>query len=170
MTATGTWSTEIAQQRMQIILNSYYKHNRLDAVVCANDSTALGAVNAIKSDYSQNNKVIVTGQDADVENVYNILSGNQSMTVFKALKNEAIVTVDLTKAVLEGDSPDEKLIEESGWDFECRYDTTSYNNGRKNVKSYLLIPKALDSSNIKKELFDTGYYTYDSDGNIVPGE
>lgn len=170
VTATGTWSTEIAQQRMQIILNSYYKHNRLDAVVCANDSTALGAVNAIKSDYSQNNKVIVTGQDADVENVYNILSGNQSMTVFKALKNEAIVTVDLTRAVLEGGSPDEKLIEESGWDFECRYDTTSYNNGRKNVKSYLLIPKVLDSSNIKKELFDTGYYTYDSDGNIVPGE
>ena len=38
------------------------------------------------------------------------------------------------------------------------------------MKSYLLIPKVLDSSNIKKELFDTGYYTYDSDGNIVPGE
>ena len=170
VTATGTWSTEIAQQRMQIILNSYYKLNRLDAVVCANDSTALGAVNAIRTDYSKDNKVVVTGQDADIANVNNILSGDQSMTVYKALQNEAIVTVDLARAVLEGESPDENLIEECNWDFECRYDTTSYNNGSKVVTSYLLIPRTVDINNIEEELIDTGYYTYDSNGKLVSGE
>lgn len=169
-TATGTWSTEIAQQRVQIIINSYYKTEMLDAILCANDSTALGAVNALKSDYSFDNKVVVTGQDADMANVYNILSGDQSMTVFKTLQNETIVTVDLAEAVLEGKEPDADFIESANWSFDCKYDTTGYNNGKKDVTSFLLIPFTVDKENIQEELFDTGFYTYNSGGLIVPGE
>ena len=48
------------------------------------------------------------------------------MTVYKAVANEAVVTLDLAKAMLAGDTIDESLIEKSGWDFECAYDTESY--------------------------------------------
>ena len=169
-TATSQWSTSLAQQRLQIILNSYYISNQLDAILCANDSTALGAANAIDSDYSHSNKVIITGQDADIGNVYNIIDGKQSMTVFKDLTRESLVTVDLATAILEGKTPDESLIDDSNWDFECKYDTSTYNNGKKVVTSYLLIPMVVDSDNLQQELFDKGYYTINSGGLIVTTE
>ncbi len=166
-TATGQWSTDLAQQRIQIILNSYYVNKELDAILCANDSTALGATLAISSDYAHKNNVVITGQDADLSNVYNILEGTQSMTVFKTLSQESIVTVDLATAILEGKTPGEELIKESGWDFSCTYSTSDYNNGRKDVTSYLLKPIVVDKANIEKILFDGGYYTRNSAGLIV---
>lgn len=166
-TATAQWSTDIAQQRLQIILNSYYPpYTRLDAVLCANDSTALGATRALESDYPCSNRVVVTGQDADIPNVYNIFDDKQSMTVYKHLPQESVVTVDLCMDILSGGTPDEGLISESDWDFDCSYNTTDYNNGNKVVPSYLLRPIAITKDNIEKELFDTGYYNRNSAGLI----
>ena len=71
------------------------------------------------------NTVLITGQDGDEANLANIVDGKQSMTVYKAVANEAVVTLDLAKAMLAGDTVDESLIEKSGWDFECAYDTES---------------------------------------------
>ena len=48
------------------------------------------------------------------------------MTVYKAVANEAVVTLDLAKAMMAGETVDESLIEKSGWDFDCTYDTESY--------------------------------------------
>ena len=71
---------------------------------------------------------------------------------------------------LEGKIPDESLIDDSNWDFECKYDTSTYNNGKKVVTSYLLIPMVVDSDNLQQELFDKGYYTINSGGLIVTTE
>lgn len=166
-TATAQWSTDIAKQSLQIILSSYYpKDKRLDAVLCANDSTALGATKAIASDYQGVNNVIITGQDGDIPNIYNIFSGSQSMTVYKDLKQEAIVTLSIGLDILGGSTPSEDLIKKADWDFECSYDTKTYNNGNKAVPSYLLRPIAISADNIEKELFDSGYYNRDSTGQI----
>ena len=166
-TATAQWSTDIAQQRVQIILNSYYPEGtRLDALLCANDSTALGAARAVISDYPGLNKVVITGQDADIANIYNILNGEQSMTVYKHLKQESVVTVSLGKDILEGNTPGENLIERAGWAFDCSYNTTDYNNGNKVVPSFLLHPIAITAENIEKELFETGYYRRNASGLI----
>lgn len=166
-TATAQWSTDIAQQRLQIILSSYYPKNmRLDAVLCANDSTALGATKAIASDYQGLNNVIITGQDGDIPNIYNIISGSQSMTVYKHLQQEAIVTLSIGLDILSGNAPSEDLITKSHWDFDCSYDVETYNNGNKAVPSYLLRPIAISADNIEKELFDSGYYNRDSAGQI----
>ncbi len=50
------------------------------------------------------------------------------MTVYKAVANEAIVTVNLGFALLQGQKPDNSLISKSGWKFSCAYDTKAYNN------------------------------------------
>jgi putative multiple sugar transport system substrate-binding protein len=170
-TSTAQWSTDIAQQRLQIILNSYYPEGvTLDAVLCANDSTALGATRALESDYVGTNSVVVTGQDADVANIYSIIEGKQSMTVFKALRDESVVAVALGLSILADEEPDGKLIMSSGWDFDCSYNTTDYDNGSKVVTSFLLSPITITKDNLEDELFDTGYYARNASGLIYAVE
>ena len=86
------------------------------------------------------------------------------MTVYKAVANEAVVTVDLTVAILNGQKPDAGLIKSSNWKFDCAYDTKSYNNGNGIVPSYLLNPIVVTKDNLQKELIDTGYYTMEGRG------
>ncbi|MEA4894436.1 MAG: sugar-binding protein, partial [Oscillospiraceae bacterium] len=163
--ATASWKTEKALDRMQNILASYYADGTvLDVALCSNDSTALGVTQAIGSDYKGTNTVIITGQDGDEANLANIVDGKQSMTVYKAVANEAVVTVDLADAILKGETPNGDLIKSAGWTFDCTYDTESYNNNNATIPSYLLVPTVVTKDNIQKELVDTGYYTMGTDG------
>jgi len=163
--ATSQWKTEVALNRMQNILASYYADGTvLDVALCSNDSTSLGVTQAIGSDYKGTNSVIITGQDGDEANLANIVDGKQSMTVYKAVANEAVVTVDLADAILKGETPDGGLIESAGWTFDCTYDTESYNNNNAIIPSYLLVPTVVTKDNIQTELVDTGYYTMGADG------
>ena len=48
--ATPTWATEVAQNRAENILSSYYADGtNVDAWLCSNDSTALGVTNALEA-------------------------------------------------------------------------------------------------------------------------
>ena len=168
--ATAQWDTQTALERMQNILASYYADGtQLDVALCSNDSTALGVTQAIESDYAGKNDVLITGQDGDEANLANIVDGKQSMTVYKAVANEAVVTLDLAKAMLAGDTVDESLIEKSGWDFECAYDTESYETSDGNkCPSFLLVPTVVTKDNLQEALVDPGYYTMDDDGYLHP--
>lgn len=164
--ATSQWSTDEALNRMQNILSSYYADgkNQLDIALCSNDSTALGVTQAIESDYAGKNTPLITGQDGDVANLKNILDGKQAMTVYKAVANEAVVTLKLVKSVLDGNTPDESLTKE--FDCECSYDTDSYDNGTGKIPSYLLTPEVITKDNYKEKLVDTGYYKEGADGYL----
>ena len=168
--ATPAWDPQTALERMQNILASYYADGtQLDVALCSNDSTALGVTQAIESDYAGDNTVLITGQDGDEANLANIVDGKQSMTVYKAVANEAVVTLDLAKAMLAGDTIDESLIEKSGWDFECAYDTESYETSEGNkCPSFLLVPTVVTKDNLQEALVDPGYYTMDDDGYLHP--
>lgn len=160
--ATENWDTTKAMTRMQNILGSNYSDGtQLDVALCSNDSTALGVTQAIQSDYSGSNDVIITGQDGDEANLKNLVDGKQTMDVYKAVANEAVVTLNLGVALLNGETPDDSLITDSKWDFDCKYDTESYDNGTGKIPSYLLTPVVITKDNLKKELVDTGYYTMD---------
>lgn len=169
--ATAAWDTQTAMERAQNILASYYADGtEVDAWLCSNDSTSLGVTQAIQSDYAGANKseIIITGQDGDVANLKNIKDGIQSMTVYKAVANEAVVTLDLAKAILNGDTIDETLITNSAWDFECSYDTESYATSEgHNCPSFLLVPDVVTADNMQEKLVDTGYYTVGDDGYLV---
>ena len=169
---TLKWDTQTALERMQNILASYYADGtQLDVALCSNDSTALGVTQAIESDYAGKNAVLITGQDGDEANLANIVDGKQSMTVYKAVANEAVVTLDLAEAMLKGDTIDDSLITNSKWDFDCAYDTESYetSEGHK-CPSFLLVPTVVTKDNMKEELVDTGYYTQDDDGYLHPAQ
>lgn len=158
--ATEQWSTDTAFSNMQNTLASYYSDGtQLDVALCSNDSTALGVAQAITSDYSGKNVPIVTGQDGDIANLKNIVDGKQSMTVYKNVSDEASVTLEVSKAILSGQTPDAGLV--SSLDAEATYDTESYNNGVKVVPSYLLVPYVITKDNLDL-LVDTGLYQWDS--------
>ncbi|MBP3218517.1 MAG: sugar-binding protein [Lachnospiraceae bacterium] len=167
--ATAQWNTETAMKRFQNILASYYSDGTvLDVALCSNDSTALGVAQAIETDYAGDNTVLVTGQDGDEANLANIVDGKQTMTVYKAVANEAVATLDLGDALLNGETPDEGLIAASNWDFDCAYDTSSYDNGTGIIPSYLLVPTVVTKDNMVDELVTPGYYTQDDAGYLHP--
>ena len=71
--------------------------------------------------------------------------------------------------MLAGDTVDESLIEKSGWDFECAYDTESYETSEGNkCPSFLLVPTVVTKDNLQEALVDPGYYTMDDDGYLHP--
>ena len=140
--ATQNWSTETAQSR---ILSSYYADgNKLDVVLCSNDSTALGVTNALEANYTGDWPVI-TGQDCDIANVKNMIAGKQSMSIFKDTRELAKKTVEMVKSIMEGS---EATVN----------DTKTYDNGTGIIPTYLCDPVYADASNYKELLVDSGYY------------
>lgn len=104
--ATATWDTATAMNRMQNILASYYSDGtQLDVALCSNDSTALGCDPGHRVRLRGSNQPIITGQDGDEANLKNIVDSKQSMTVYKAVANEAVVTLALAQAILNGEQP-----------------------------------------------------------------
>lgn len=145
--ATPNWDEAKAQERMDNILTTYYTNAKLDAVLCSNDSVALGVESALKSaGYAAGHMPIITGQDANLPNVKAIIAGEQSMSVFKDTRALADQVVKMVEALEKGEQPEIN-------------DDKTYNNGVKVVPSYLLKPEAVDKANYKKLLIDSGYYT-----------
>ena len=163
--ATNQWNTDTALERAQNILSSYYADGtQLDVWLCSNDSTALGGAQAITSDYAGGNSVLITGQDGDEANLKNIVDGIQTMTVYKNVSNESIVTLALAKAMLNGDEIGESLIPSFG--IECAFDTESYETSAGNkCPSFLLVPSVITKDNLQ-DLVDTGLYTMGDDGYL----
>ena len=161
--ATPSWSTDTALENMQNTLASYYSDGTiLDVALCSNDSTALGVAQAITTDYAGGNTPIVTGQDGDIANLRNIVDGIQTMTVYKNVSDEAGVTLDVAKAILEGKTPDGSLQLSA----EAAYDTTSYDNGTGIIPSFLLVPYSITKDNMQL-LVDTGLYQWDADNTYL---
>lgn len=165
MVATPSWSTENAEKNMKKVLDMQYSSgNQLDAVVCANDSTALGVVQAIDSNYKGTNVPIVTGQDGDIANLQKIVDGSQAMTVYKNVKDEANVAFQVCKTLLDGGIPAADFVK--SLPVEVRYDSEAYNNRVKYVQSYLLAPQLIDKDNLQL-LVNAGLYKWDSNNKYL---
>ena len=146
--ATPTWGTDVAQERAENILSSYYADGtNLDVWLCSNDSTALGVENALAANYT-GTYPIITGQDCDISNTKNMIAGLQSMSVFKDTRTLAAQVVKMVGQIINGEEVDVN-------------DTETYNNGVITVPSFLCEPVFADANNYKELLIDSGYYTED---------
>ncbi len=144
--ATMAWKTETAQARFDNILTANYSTGaKLDAVLCSNDSTAMGVLNSL-TNAGVDPFPVITGQDCDKPNMPYIIEGKQSMSVFKDTRTLAEKVVGMVQAIMDGKTPEVN-------------DTETYNNGVKVVPSYLCAPVFGDASNYKELLIDSGYYT-----------
>jgi len=76
----------------------------VDGVVAANDDIANAVIGVLKST-GLNGHVVVTGQDSGVEGLQNIITGQQSMTVFKNVTLEATAAAQLAIVLAQGKDP-----------------------------------------------------------------
>jgi D-xylose transport system substrate-binding protein len=78
--------------------------NKVDGVLAANDDIANAVIGVLKSN-GLAGKTQVTGQDSGVEGLQNIITGNQCMTIFKDVKQEANAASKLAVDLINGTTP-----------------------------------------------------------------
>ena len=74
-------------------------NNKIDGAIAANDNIAGAVVASLKAHHLQ--PIALSGQDATVQGVQNIISGWQTMTVYKYVPLEVNATVKAIKAMLK---------------------------------------------------------------------
>jgi D-xylose transport system substrate-binding protein len=116
----------------------------VDGVLAANDGLA-GAVIAVLK--KNNLQVPVTGQDATVDGLRSILTGDQCMTVYKAVKTEAEAAAQAAIELAQGKPP------------TTNGTVTDTETGTE-VPSVLATPVAIYVDNVKDVIAD-GYVTKD---------
>ena len=96
---TPDWSPDKAQQWMESQLTNV--KSGLTGVYAANDGTAGGAIAALKGG-GVNPLPPVTGQDAELAAIQRIVSGDQYMTIYKDIKQEAEVAAEMAVRLASG--------------------------------------------------------------------
>jgi D-xylose transport system substrate-binding protein len=128
--------------------------NNIQAIVASNDGTAGGAISALDA-AKLVGKVLVTGQDAQLDAVQSIAEGKQTMTIYKPIKPLADSAVD--NAV--------KLARKEPISAPDRV-----NNGKIDVPSILQEPQAVDKENLMSTVVKDGYHKLEDVYKNVPRE
>jgi D-xylose transport system substrate-binding protein len=115
--------------------------NKIDGVLAANDGLGNAAISALKQ--RKLPQIPVTGQDATLQGIQNIVAGDQCMTVYKAIKKETDAAAALAISLLKGEEP-------SGV-------TAKVNNENRDVPAILLEPVAVTKDNIKEYLGEADF-------------
>lgn len=128
---TPDWLTSNAQQETEQALTKL--NNNVAGILAANDGLAQGVIAALKEQNLQG-KVLVTGQDATIPGLQDILTGSQTMTVYKNIPKEAQAAAEAAVALAEGKKPTSLK--------------TTVSNSVGSVPALLLTPEAVDKSNL----------------------
>ena len=107
---------------------------KVDGVLVANDGMAQSVITRLKS---AGIKAPVTGQDATVPGLQSIMAGDQCMTIFKDTSKEAGAVSHLAIELIKGITPTETFV------------TSDDPIGKRSVKSILLPPESINTSNIE---------------------
>jgi D-xylose transport system substrate-binding protein len=115
---------------------------KVDGVLAANDGLG-GSVISVLEKNGRAGQVPVTGQDATVEGLQNVLAGTQCMTVYKSAKLEAGALADAAIALVNGEEADTT-------------GTTEDSEGGRDVPSILLTPVSITKDNVGDVISDGG--------------
>jgi D-xylose transport system substrate-binding protein len=144
---TPDWSPDKAQTEMEQAITALGKTGFV-GVYAANDGTGGGAIAALKGQ-GITPLPPVTGQDAELAGVQRVLSGEQFMTVYKAIKPQAEAAAQWAVDLASGKKSDADALA-----------TSKVNNGTKDVPSIILTPVAVTKANAKEtvgKIISDGY-------------
>jgi len=144
---TPNWDNPTAQVEMQAALTA--NGNKIAIAYVANDGMANNVIAALKA-VRLNGKVLVTGQDATVAGIHNILAGDQAMTVYKKIDLEAGATAQLVAALSKGTDTGALTSGQT---------TTVPISGGAAIPSILEVPVAVDKTNIASTVVADGFVT-----------
>jgi len=134
------WNANLAYQ----IVDDYLKENKgLDAIVASNDELARGASMALDK-YNMSTKVLLSGQDAQIDACKRIIEGKQTMTVYKFIESLAHSAANIAIQLGKNEPMSNSYA--------------TVNNGRKLVPS-LLLPSMIQVTpeNIRMTVIADGY-------------
>jgi D-xylose transport system substrate-binding protein len=95
------WDNEEAGKIFEQMLEQQPK---IAGVLAANDGLGNAAIEVLRKK-KLNGKVPVTGQDATVQGLQNVLTGDQCVTVYKAIQPEAEAAAQLAVKLFKGEKP-----------------------------------------------------------------
>ena len=127
------WDNTTAATDFQQLLTR--NGGKVDGVLAANDGIGGAAIGILQQ---KKLKVPVTGQDASIQGLQYILSGDQCMTVFKDVSKEADAAAKLAIALANGT---DAASQATG--------TLHDPKGNRDIPSVLLVPEAITKANIK---------------------
>jgi D-xylose transport system substrate-binding protein len=119
----------------------------VDAVFAANDGLAGAVIAAFKGQGLD--PVPVSGQDATVGGIQNILAGDQTMTVYKPIKEEAAAAAAVAIAMLKGE------------DITSLTNGKTINNGTNEIPFIGLAPTGVTVDNIAETVIADGFRTWE---------
>jgi D-xylose transport system substrate-binding protein len=111
-TECAAWNDEEAFQFLTARPNDLTK---ADAIMCGNDSLAGQTVRAL-AERQRAGKVIVTGQDADLEACQRIVEGTQTMTVYKPIDELASQAAEYAVRLAKGGIAADETISDGTYD------------------------------------------------------
>jgi D-xylose transport system substrate-binding protein len=147
------WAEDWKPENAKRIVNAAITANgtRIDAVLASNDGTAGGAIQALSEEGVE--RVLVTGQDAEVVALQRIAAGTQAMTIYKPLHTLAQGAAELALRLATA----KPII--------ARQAT---NNGAGDVPSVLFDVVTVTSDNIVTTVVADGQVSYDDVYRGVP--
>lgn len=127
-------------------MDAYLDGNQdVDAVICGNDSLAGQAVNALAVKRLAG-KVVVTGQDADLEACQRIMEGTQNMTVYKPIEKLASKGAECAVALAKGVKIQRK---------------ETISDGTYTIPYITIQPTAVTASNMDDVIIKSGFHMWD---------
>jgi D-xylose transport system substrate-binding protein len=119
--------------------------NKIDGLLAANDTLANAGISALKA--RQLDMIPMTGLDATAQALQHLLAGEQCMTVYFSIKDQATLAAKLAVQVARGEEP-------TGV-------TGNTDNGRKPVPTILLEPQTVTKDNIAETVIADEFVSWD---------
>jgi D-xylose transport system substrate-binding protein len=143
-TPAGTWDPPTAATEFQ---QAYTAHPSINAALVPNDENAAPIITYLKTRNIAAQKFPVTGQDATLIGLQNIISGYQCGTVYKPIYEEAQAAAALAIYLRAGKTPPSSLVNGKVTD------TTA----RTSVASTLLIPQWVTPTNVESTVIKDAF-------------
>jgi D-xylose transport system substrate-binding protein len=134
-TPAGTWTPNVAETEFQ---QQFTAHKNINALLAPNDENAAPIISYLQSLKIKPNTFPVTGQDATLVGLQNILAGFQCGTVYKPIYLEAQAAVAVAMYLRAGKQPPTSLVNGS----------TTDSTSSTSVPSVLLSPEWVTPSNM----------------------
>ncbi len=144
------WNPEIAKKITNAAITRH--GTNFDGILVSNDGTAGGAIQALKEE-GVAGRVLVTGQDADLVACQRIAAGNQSMTIYKPIRNLATRAAELAVKLAAG----KPIIARN-----------AVNNKQIDVPTILLEVVTVTRDNLVKTVIADGFHSYDDVYRNIP--
>src|SRR4051794_10089043 len=145
---TPDWSPDKAQQETEQAITALGK-DKIAGVYSANDGMIGGAIAAMKSAGIDPKGVPTTGQDSEIAAIQRILTGEQYMTIYLAIKQQAESAAQLAVSAVRGEQPPGGLVGDKT------------DNGAGQVPTVLLDPTAVTKDNIADTIVKDKFHTAD---------